>query len=138
MLQKRSPIGIKSLIIGLYLLLQYACIDKVPATFDYKEDLIIIGAVALTVPGTTFATVYHRLDFSWKIVYKKDPNKRFKGDWTFTVYNLYRRTNPFNVYYSQRNGSQDASVFSDDLLGSYQLSVLKGALVSLAYNFKFQ
>ena len=45
---------------------------------------------------------------------------------------------PFNVYYSQRNGSQDGSVFSDDPLGSYQLSVLKGALVSLAYNFKFQ
>lgn len=57
MLQKRSPIGIKSLIIGLYLLLQYACIEPVPAIFDYKEDLIIIDAVASTVPGTTFATV---------------------------------------------------------------------------------
>ena len=70
--------------------------------------------------------------------YKKNPNKRYKGDWTFTVYNLYGRTNPFNVYYSQRNGSQDGNVFLGDPLGSYQLSVLKGALVSLAYNFKFQ
>jgi len=57
MLQKRSPIGIKSFIIVLCLLLQYSCIEPVPAIFDYKEDLIIIDAVASTVPGTTFATV---------------------------------------------------------------------------------
>ena len=52
MLQKRSPIGIKSLIIVLCLLLQYSCIEPVPAIFDYKEDLIIIDAVASTAgPG---------------------------------------------------------------------------------------
>jgi hypothetical protein len=81
--------------------------------------------------------VYHRLDFSWKIAYRKDPNKRFKGDWTFTVYNLYGRRNPFNVYYTQRNGVQDGDVFGGSPLGSYELSVLRGSLVSIAYNFKF-
>ena len=102
----------------------------------YKQENVTIPIFLSRNNGRL--PVYHRLDFSWKIAYKKDPNKRYKGDWTFTVYNLYGRTNPFNVYYSQRNGSQDGSVFSDDPLGSYQLSVLKGALVSLAYNFKFQ
>lgn len=81
---------------------------------------------------------YHRLDFSWKIAYSKDPGRRFKGDWTFTVYNLYSRDNPYNIYYTQRNGVQDGEVFLGSPLGAYELSILKGALVSLSYNFKFQ
>ncbi|CAI8332412.1 MAG: Uncharacterised protein [Flavobacteriaceae bacterium] len=102
----------------------------------YKQENVTIPIFLFRNNGRL--PVYHRLDFSWKIAYKKNPNKRYKGDWTFTVYNLYGRTNPFNVYYSQRNGLQDGNVFLGDPLGSYQLSVLKGALVSLAYNFKFQ
>ncbi|MFZ8960434.1 MAG: TonB-dependent receptor [Flavobacteriaceae bacterium] len=82
--------------------------------------------------------LYHRLDFSWKVAYRKDPNKRYKSDWNFTVYNLYGRKNPFNIYYAQRNGSENGDVFGGNPLGSYELSVLKGALVSLTYNFKFQ
>jgi hypothetical protein len=81
---------------------------------------------------------YHRLDFSWKIAYSKDPKNRFKGDWIFTVYNLYSRKNPFNIYYTQRNGVQDGNVFLGSPLGAYELSILRGALVSLTYNFKFQ
>jgi len=81
---------------------------------------------------------YHRLDFSWKVAYRKDPNKRFKSDWNFTIYNLYGRKNPFNIYYAQRRGSIDGDVFGGNPLGSYELSVLKGALLSLTYNFKFQ
>jgi len=102
----------------------------------YKQENVTIPIFLSRNNGRL--PVYHRLDFSWKIAYKKNPSKRYKGDWTFTVYNLYGRTNPFNVYYSQRNGLQDGNVFLGDPLGSYQLSVLKGALVSLAYNFKFQ
>ena len=81
---------------------------------------------------------YHRLDFSWKIAYSKDPKRRFKGDWIFTVYNLYSRKNPFNIYYTQRNGAQDGAVFLGSPLGAYELSILRGTLVSLTYNFKFQ
>ncbi len=82
--------------------------------------------------------IFHRLDFSWKIAYSKDPKKRFKSDWVFTVYNVYGRKNPFNIYYTQRDGGKDGSVFLDSPLGAYELSVIKGALVSLSYNFKFK
>ena len=82
--------------------------------------------------------VFHRLDFSWKIAYSKDPNKRFKGDWIFTVYNVYGRKNPFNIYYTQRDGVKDGNIFLDSPLGAYELSVIRGALVSISYNFKFQ
>jgi len=81
---------------------------------------------------------YHRLDFSWKVKYSKKENRRWIGDWTFTIYNLYSRRNPFNLYYAQRNGLEDADVFIDSPLGSYELSVLNSPLLSITYNFVFQ
>ena len=81
---------------------------------------------------------YHRLDFAWTIAYSKDPKRRFKGDWVFTVYNIYGRKNPFNIYYAQRNGTVDGSVFLGSPLGAYELTALRGTLVSLSYNFRFQ
>ena len=39
--------------------------------------------------------------------------------------------------YTQRNGAQDGDVFGGSPLGAYELSVLRGSLVSIAYNFKF-
>ncbi len=81
---------------------------------------------------------YHRLDFSWKIAYSKDPIKRFKSDWVFTLYNVYSRKNPYNIYFTQREGSLNGDVFGGSPLGAYEINVLKGTLVSLTYNFKFQ
>ncbi len=80
---------------------------------------------------------YHRLDFSWKIKYSKRPNRKWKGDWTFTVYNLYSRRNPFNLYYTQRVGTVDGDVFGQSPLGSYELAVLNSPLFAVTYNFVF-
>lgn len=84
--------------------------------------------------------VYHRLDLSWNIHFSKSKeNKRWINDWTFTIYNLYGRNNPFNIYYSQRgNNVRDNTNFGSSPLGTYQLSVLNSPLFSLTYNFKFQ
>lgn len=80
---------------------------------------------------------YHRLDFSWRVKYGKKLNRKWVGDWTFTVYNLYSRRNPLNLYYSQRQGRTDSEVFLGSPLGSYELSVMNSPLVSLTYNFVF-
>ena len=81
---------------------------------------------------------YHRLDFSWKISYSKNPNSRFKKDWIFTIYNLYGRKNPFNIYYTPRDGtSKNGLIFGSSPLASYELSIIKSALISLTYNFTF-
>ncbi len=81
---------------------------------------------------------YHRLDFSWTVKYGKKVNRRWIGDWTFTIYNVYGRRNPFNIYYSQRQTGVDADVFLDSPLGSYELSILNSPLFSLTYNFVFE
>ena len=81
---------------------------------------------------------YHRLDFSWKISYSKNPNSRFKKDWIFTIYNVYGKKNPFNIYYTPRDGtSKNGNIFGSSPLASYELSIIKSALISLTYNFTF-
>ncbi len=84
--------------------------------------------------------VYHRLDLSWNIHFSgSKKNKRWKNDWTVTIYNVYSRKNPFNIYYTQRTSEKfNSPVFRDSPLGSFQLSAINSPLVSLTYNFKFQ
>jgi len=82
---------------------------------------------------------YQRLDFSWKISYSKDPKNRFKKDWIFTVYNVLGRKNPFNIYYTKRDGtSNDGLIFGSSPLASYTLSVINTPIISLTYNFRFK
>ncbi|MFI0430219.1 carboxypeptidase-like regulatory domain-containing protein [Mariniflexile sp. HMF6888] len=80
---------------------------------------------------------YHRLDFSWKVKYSKKLNRRWVGDWTFTVYNLYARKNTYNHYYTQRTGDVNQHIFLDSPMGSYQLTVMNAPIFSLTYNFVF-
>jgi hypothetical protein len=81
---------------------------------------------------------YHRLDLSWKISFRKKGHGRWIDDLTVTLYNLYGRKNPLNLYYGQRQlGKDDAALFLDSPLGSYELSVLNSPLFALTYNFKF-
>jgi len=82
---------------------------------------------------------FHRLDFSWRIhniTTKKD--KRWKGDWVLTVYNLYGRKNAFNRYYGSLADGRFGAIFGNNPLGAYQLSIFSSPLISLNYSFKFQ
>lgn len=72
---------------------------------------------------------YHRLDFSWRIHnITANKEKRWKGDWIFTIYNLYARKNVYNRYYT---GNQFG-------LSTFDIAIFNSALVSLTYSFKFQ
>lgn len=72
---------------------------------------------------------YHRLDFSWTI---DNPNRRkdrrFKGNWTVTVYNLYGRKNPYSVF-MRSVGTRN--------IQPYQLVIFGSPFGSLTYNFRF-
>lgn len=82
--------------------------------------------------------VYHRLDFSWNVHFSKSKEKkRWRNDWTFTIYNVYGRKNPFSKYYSQRTG-EASEFFLDSPLGSYALFVSNSPVFALTYNFTFQ
>jgi CarboxypepD_reg-like domain/TonB-dependent Receptor Plug Domain len=71
---------------------------------------------------------YHRLDFAWNIYNPSmDETKRWKGNWTFTIYNLYGRKNAYSVFLKTQGQAVNAS----------KLTIFGAPLASLSYNFKF-
>ncbi len=71
---------------------------------------------------------YHRLDFSWNIYNPKNLNKKYKGNWNFTIYNLYGRKNAYSVFIRNEGRVSKA----------YQLTIFGAPIPSLSYNFKIE
>ncbi|NJB81803.1 TonB-dependent receptor [Wenyingzhuangia aestuarii] len=71
---------------------------------------------------------YHRLDVAATYKPKRYQNKKFKGEWVFSVYNIYNRQNWSSVLFGQdvetgQNKTERLSIF--------------GVLPSITFNFKF-
>ncbi|HEV7350160.1 TonB-dependent receptor [Telluribacter sp.] len=73
---------------------------------------------------------YHRLDFSITFDEHPDkhPDRRWKGSWVFSIYNVYAHKNAFSVFYNIKPYS---------LASAYKLSIFGTIFPSLTYNFKF-
>ncbi len=72
--------------------------------------------------------VYHRLDLSLTIDGSHKKDKKWHGSWTFSIYNLYARKNPYSIFFKAR-GFKVAQ--------AYRLSVIGTAIPSITYNFNF-
>lgn len=71
---------------------------------------------------------YHRLDFSATLTPRKNTNRKWKGEWVFSIYNIYNRNNALSISFRQnedtgKNEATRTSVF--------------GIVPSVTYNFKF-
>ena len=79
---------------------------------------------------------YHRMDVAITLDENLRRKRTWKGSWTFSVYNLYGRKNPYSVFYRK-----DASLQSMDKnktqYSIYKLSIIGVPVPSLTYNFKF-
>jgi len=75
---------------------------------------------------------YHRLDLSLTYAPNKKPNKRFKSEYNFSVYNVYSRKNTYFIYYK---------VEGDLLQGNLTTKAISVSLFpiipSVTWNFKF-
>jgi hypothetical protein len=71
---------------------------------------------------------YHRFDISGTYTPKKSKDKQWKGEWVFSIYNLYNRKNTqsLNFRENQDTGQNEALKLS-----------LFGAIGAVSYNFKF-
>lgn len=67
---------------------------------------------------------YHRLDFGVNFHKQK---KRYERTWSFGIYNLYNRQNPFFLYFDQVNSEED---------GLFQISLFP-IIPSFNWSFKF-
>ncbi|MDD4115693.1 MAG: TonB-dependent receptor [Massilibacteroides sp.] len=71
---------------------------------------------------------YHRLDLSCTFVPNPGSKKRFRSEWSFSIYNAYGRKNPYMITFNQE---ADTGV-------PYAESVyLFNMIPSITYNFKF-
>ncbi|PCJ96547.1 MAG: hypothetical protein COA50_07155 [Flavobacteriaceae bacterium] len=71
---------------------------------------------------------YHRLDLSATYKPNRKPNKRWKGEWVFGLYNVYNRKNAASVSFGQNieTGANEAT-----------RTAIFGIVPSATYNFKF-
>lgn len=71
---------------------------------------------------------YHRLDFALVLEGSHKRKKLFDGTWTFSIFNVYGRKNPFTIFFKEA---------SNGTLVPYQLSIIGTALPSITYSVKF-
>jgi len=72
--------------------------------------------------------LYHHLDISATLTPKKNANRNWKGEWVFSIYNVYSRKNAASISFKQNaeTGVNEA----------VKLSIF-GIVPSVSYNFKF-
>jgi hypothetical protein len=70
---------------------------------------------------------YFRMDLSFTIDGNHKVNQKFHNSFTFGVYNLTGRKNPYSVYYVSENGA----------INGYKLSIFGSVIPYVSYNIKF-
>jgi hypothetical protein len=73
---------------------------------------------------------YHRLDLSLTLREKIKPNKKWQGEWNFSIYNLYGRKNAWAINFV---GDHDVDAYYKEAEKTYLFSVVP----SVTYNIKF-
>jgi hypothetical protein len=70
---------------------------------------------------------YHRLDLSFTLEWNHRRNKKWHGNYNFSIYNIYSRRNAYSVFFKAQGRNPQA----------FRLAVLGSAFPSFSYNFKF-
>jgi hypothetical protein len=72
---------------------------------------------------------YHRLDFSLTIKGKDRPDKKWFGEWNFSVYNAYARKNAWSLSFQQDE--------NDPNITYAEMTYLFSIIPAITYNFRF-
>ncbi|MFH0894135.1 MAG: TonB-dependent receptor [Bacteroidota bacterium] len=72
---------------------------------------------------------YHRLDLGVTLKPSEKNTHRWKGEWTFSVYNAYNRKNAYSIFF-------EADKADPYLMKSFKLSMFP-IIPAITYNFKF-
>lgn len=75
---------------------------------------------------------YHRLDLSATYTPNPDSKKRFKGSWTFSLYNTYNRKNPFFINFDTNSDFQSGNT----TIEATKITIFP-LIPSITYNFKW-
>lgn len=112
---------------------------KLGATFFYSSGRPIPAPVAsfqfdnFDVPLFSARNQFriqssHRLDLSFTVLTNNKKNKKWEGSWTFSVFNVYGRKNPYSVFFRDP---------PDEPLEARQLIIFGAPIPTITYNFTF-
>jgi hypothetical protein len=79
---------------------------------------------------------FHHLDVSATLNPKRNISRRFRGQWVFSLYNVYSRQNPFTVYTRTRQ-DDDGNIIGDGTEKEARMIYLFPVMPFVTYNFKF-
>lgn len=79
---------------------------------------------------------FHRVDLSATLTPLKNKDRKIKGEWVFSIYNVYSRKNPFTIY-TRIEPSEEGSVKENQYQKEARLIYLFPILPSVTYNLKF-
>ncbi len=71
---------------------------------------------------------YHRVDVSATLTPRKNKNRKWQGEWVFSIYNLYNRRNAASITFGQND---------ETLVNEATRTSIFGIVPSVTYNFKF-
>ena len=103
---------------------------SVPTGFYVLNQQVIANYTQL---NNTSLPPYHRLDIGATYTPKPNSTKKLKGSWTFSIYNVYNRQNPYFIYPDIKGDITSADGVS---MVFKQVSIFR-ILPSITYNFKF-
>ena len=75
---------------------------------------------------------YHRVDLSATLSPRKNSDKKVKGQWVFSVYNVYNRANPYFIFFDNEGDLSEGTLE----ITAKQVSLFP-ILPSFTWNFKF-
>ncbi len=78
---------------------------------------------------------FHRMDLSLTLTPLKNKNRKWKGSWVFSIYNVYNRKNPFTIY-TRLKQDNDGNII-DPSAKEARMVYLFPVMPSVTYNFHF-
>ena len=116
----------------------FALISGTPTTFPtsrFEMQGYVVPHNANNTRNNVRIPAYHRLDISATLEGKKNDERRWQGQWVFSIYNLYNRRNPFSIFFRQdRDRVLPEQPVNTEAI---RLSVIGNFIPSVSYNFKF-
>lgn len=112
----------------------------ISANFTYSTGAPVTYPVGRAEYQGAFIKVYsdrnsyrlpdnHRLDLALTVKNKKKPNRKWEGEWNFSLYNAYGRKNPWYVTFEQDEDNPKIMKAEKTYLFTF--------VPSITYNFKF-
>ncbi len=116
----------------------FALISGTPVTFAtsrFEQQGFVIPHNLENSRNNVRIPTFHRLDLSATLKGKDKPGKRWKGEWVFSVYNVYSRRNAFSIFFRQDFSEQPAGAPINT--EAVRLSVVGNFIPAITYNFSF-